>query len=201
MLIMKGLEVKKIRKDLGYSQEKFAELVGVHPRTVQNWESGAEVPKSKHAILRSLGDLTDKEEAKRQDIVQPARKKGIPFYSDMDVSAGKLNTLYGKEEPAGYIDLPGIKAEALFPVVGYSMQPEINPGDIIGVVAMNSWEIIDPDKIYMIITDEDRMIKHIEMDTDNKNIVWCVSPNYNRFKLNKSDIRAIYRVTFCAKLM
>ena len=29
-------------------------MVGVHPRTVQNWESGSTIPKSKHAILRDL---------------------------------------------------------------------------------------------------------------------------------------------------
>lgn len=196
MLIMKGLEVKKIRKDLGYSQEKFAELVGVHTRTVQNWEGGAEVPKSKHAILRSLSITPE------QDINAPSAKKGIPFYPNLDVSAGKLDTiLYGDDKPTGYVDLPGVKAEALLPVIGCSMQPEINPGDIIGISSMNSWDIIDPDKIYMIITHDDRMIKHLEMDSENSDFIWCVSPNYNKFKLYKTDIRAIYRVTFCAKLM
>ena len=39
---------------MGISQEQLAEMVGVHPRTVQNWESGSTIPKSKHAILRDL---------------------------------------------------------------------------------------------------------------------------------------------------
>lgn len=51
---MNDLDVKKIREELGLSQEALAEKVGVHPRTVQNWESGSKIPKSKHAILRDL---------------------------------------------------------------------------------------------------------------------------------------------------
>ena len=51
---MNDLDIKKIRKKLGISQEQLAEMVGVHPRTVQNWESGSTIPKSKHAILRDL---------------------------------------------------------------------------------------------------------------------------------------------------
>ncbi|MBR4860129.1 MAG: helix-turn-helix domain-containing protein [Alphaproteobacteria bacterium] len=48
------MDIKKIREKLGISQEQLAEMVGVHPRTVQNWESGSTIPKSKHAILRDL---------------------------------------------------------------------------------------------------------------------------------------------------
>ena len=51
---MNDLDIKKIREKLGMSQEQLAEMVGVHPRTVQNWESGSTIPKSKHAILRDL---------------------------------------------------------------------------------------------------------------------------------------------------
>lgn len=51
---MNDLDIKKIRERLGISQETLAEMVGVHPRTIQNWESGTTIPKSKHAILRDL---------------------------------------------------------------------------------------------------------------------------------------------------
>ena len=51
---MNDLDIKKIRETLGISQEQLAEMVGVHPRTIQNWESGTTIPKSKHAMLRDL---------------------------------------------------------------------------------------------------------------------------------------------------
>lgn len=37
---MNDLDVKKIRLDLGVSQEKLAEMLGVSLRTVQRWEQG-----------------------------------------------------------------------------------------------------------------------------------------------------------------
>ena len=35
---MNNFDIKKIREQLGVSQEQFAEMIGVHTRTVQNWE-------------------------------------------------------------------------------------------------------------------------------------------------------------------
>lgn len=51
---MNDIDIKEIRLKLGVSQEKLAEMLGVHHRTIQNWESGSKIPKSKHEILRSL---------------------------------------------------------------------------------------------------------------------------------------------------
>ena len=51
---MNDLDIRKIREKLGVSQEFLAEMIGVHPRTIQNWESGSTIPKSKYAILRDL---------------------------------------------------------------------------------------------------------------------------------------------------
>ncbi len=50
------LDAKQIRERLGMTQEKFAEILGVHARTVQNWESGKTIPESKHALLRELAE-------------------------------------------------------------------------------------------------------------------------------------------------
>lgn len=39
---------------LGFTQKQLAETVGVSVNTIQNWESGGKIPKSKHPILQSL---------------------------------------------------------------------------------------------------------------------------------------------------
>ncbi|MDR2914954.1 MAG: S24 family peptidase [Tannerella sp.] len=127
---------------------------------------------------------------------------GSPFYSELPVSAGESGELIPAEEvPSGYIKIPGISPLAYFPVVGFSMRPEINPGDVIGVVTVNSWDRVDPDKTYMIITHEERMIKHLRVDNEREDILWCFSPNYKDFILPKEDIRAIYHVVFTGRLM
>jgi len=64
LLYMTGIDVKKIRLKLGISQEKLAEMIGVAPRTVQNWESGTKIPKSRYAILRNISKDVEKGEVK-----------------------------------------------------------------------------------------------------------------------------------------
>lgn len=51
---MSDLDIKEIRKKLGVSQTKLAEILGVHLKTVQNWEAGKVIPKTKYGILQSL---------------------------------------------------------------------------------------------------------------------------------------------------
>lgn len=53
-LIMNGLETKEVREKLGLSQERFAKLLGITTRTVQNWESGGTIPQTKQAILHEI---------------------------------------------------------------------------------------------------------------------------------------------------
>ena len=126
---------------------------------------------------------------------------GVPYYEDLPVSAGQFEVLLQEAKPNGYINIPELRAQALFPVVGCSMKPEINPGDVVGVESINNWDMIDPDKIYMIITNDDRMIKHLEIDDDDPEVLWCVSPNYKRFRISKNNIKAIYRICYVGKLM
>lgn len=51
---MTDLELKELRKKLGLTQVQMAELVGVDVKTIQNWESGRKIPKTKDGILRGL---------------------------------------------------------------------------------------------------------------------------------------------------
>jgi DNA-binding XRE family transcriptional regulator len=51
---MCDLNVKEIRKNLGVSQTKFAEMLGVSRKTIQNWESGGVIPLTKRVKLLNL---------------------------------------------------------------------------------------------------------------------------------------------------
>lgn len=141
------------------------------------------------------------DQQKKDKIEAKTKTQGVPYYEELPVSAGQLEVLLQSSKPTGYINIPGLRAQALFPVVGCSMKPEINPGDVVGVEALNNWDSIDPDKVYMVITSDDRMIKHLELDDEDGEILWCVSPNYKRFKIAKNSIKAIYRICYVGKLM
>lgn len=125
--------------------------------------------------------------------------KGAKPFFNLPVSAGNsLFEVMGINRPDGFIyNLPGMAfTENFLPVVGYSMEPEVKENAIIGVRKMDKWETLNTTKKYLIITRDDRMIKYIEHDEINDDILWCVSPNYKRFKVYKSDIVEIQRITF-----
>lgn len=134
--------------------------------------------------------------------VVPTEGNGVPFFKELPVSAGKaeLMLIENAERAAGFINITGVSGMAAFPVIGCSMEPVIHAGDIVVVDDVDRWDRIDPDKIYLIFTHDDRMIKHLEMDENNSDILWCVSPNYKRFSIQKADICKIYRVTFYGRL-
>lgn len=118
-----------------------------------------------------------------------------PFFSDMPVSAGLRDAFDPSSEKAsGYISLPSQNANFYFPVSGTSMEPEVFSGDIVGVVRVEPYDKISPESIYMIVTNESRMIKHCYIDENIPELLWCVSPNYPSFPINRADICAMFRV-------
>ncbi|MDR1883021.1 MAG: S24 family peptidase [Prevotella sp.] len=130
-------------------------------------------------------------------------KDAIPYYADLPVSAGEqaLAEVVSTETPTGYMLIPGVSAKGIFPVVGCSMLPLIKAGDYIGINEINRWDLVDPAKIYMIITHEERMIKRLRTDSEDDEILWCVSENYKDFKILKVDIKAIYHVVYHGELL
>ncbi len=53
-------DIKEFRKKHNLTQEKLAEMIGVSWRTIQNYESGYTIPKSKNALLRVVFDEFNK---------------------------------------------------------------------------------------------------------------------------------------------
>lgn len=128
----------------------------------------------------------------------------IPYYKELPVSAGKLEVIkkfVDNENEHGWIKLPNASAIAAFPVVGCSMEPHIEQGDIIAIAPVERWDKVDPDKVYMIITKYERMIKHLMVDENSDKFIWAVSPNYNKFKVPVDEIIEIYKVVFHGRLM
>lgn len=156
-------------------------------------------------LLTGKGSMLVDEENTGAPVVSDEETRGsVPYYGDLPVSAGKqdLATVLSNMKPTGWINLPGMQSSiGAFPVIGCSMEPDIKPGDFISIIEVDRWERLDPDKTYMIITHDDRMIKHLSVDDNDDEILWCISPNYPKFKIDKSEIVAIYRVTFHGRLV
>lgn len=50
------IKIKEIREKLGLTQQEFAKEIGVHYKTVQNWEAGRPIPESKRELLSKFID-------------------------------------------------------------------------------------------------------------------------------------------------
>lgn len=126
---------------------------------------------------------------------------GAPYYP-IPVTAGNTEQLLQEEEkPTGFISIPGIYCKAYFPVVGFSFEPLIRAGDVIGIDFIDRWERLDPDSIYFIITENQRMIKRLSDDPENPDRLICISPNFKEFPIWKDEIRVIHKVIFYGRLV
>lgn len=119
-----------------------------------------------------------------------------PIYESYPVSAGNMGlSAVRDDKPDGYAytTMPGV---TFFPVVGCSFEPIIKAGNYVGAVKIDSWDRVDTEKIYFILTREERMIKRLRIDKSDNNILWCVSPNFHEFKIMKQDVIEISHVFF-----
>lgn len=58
---MNDLDIIKIRRDLGKTQQEFAEFLGVDRRTVINYEQGKKIPASRIKLLEILLSNNEKQ--------------------------------------------------------------------------------------------------------------------------------------------
>lgn len=202
--------IRQIIENKSLSVNAFANAISVAQGTLASMLNRGTEPSNKtlNAVLSAFPEvnpdwlLTGSGEMYLSNGIQPhpvKQSKGdIPYYEKLPVSAGQIEVVLQEANPSGYMFIPGVHAIAFFPVIGCSMSPRINEGDIIGVDNINSWETPDPDKIYLIITNEDRMIKHLQADANDPEILWAISDNkaFDKFKILKENIKYIYRVTY-----
>ena len=59
-MTINSLDIREFRKKNGLTQGELAEILGLSERTVQNYESGGVIPKTKTAIFRKIFDNYDK---------------------------------------------------------------------------------------------------------------------------------------------
>lgn len=190
------IDLKKFRSDNHLTQVQTAEYFGCKQSFISGIERGIEkIPE--HFISKLKADKNIKVNIEDLEDI-PQDLKPVPFWN-LPVTAGRsLMEITSKTKPDGYVSgLPGADlAEHILPVTGTSMEPDVPEGALIGVRKMDRWETLNTGRIYLIITQDDRMIKRIEHDAENEAILWCTSPNYPRFKIYKSDIIEIQRVCF-----
>lgn len=122
----------------------------------------------------------------------------IPFYSTGAKSGSLLSAEFKRQKEAGYVyNVPFTNgAEYIIPANDLSFEPEIKSGATIGVKKVDSLDGLNTGRIYLIITKEDIMLRHIEYDMNDDSILWLSSPRFPKFKVLKGDVVEVFRVCF-----
>ena len=202
---MEDINVRQIRKVLGYTQNGFADAMGVSPRTLWAWEHGTQVPKSKIRIMLDMLKQAgyDVQAYERQlsianDVEEPANNVGIPllpvnaiggYVNDDDVSI--------MEYECERIMSPIRGAELAVRVSGDSMYPRYPNGSMVFIRKHDPNIFIEWGSYYVVNTTNGTIIKRITDGDDNTITCSSVNPNFKDFKVARSEIRAMYKILGC----
>ncbi len=193
--------VVAVLKHIGMNVNRASKFLGVPQRTLNRQvnEGGNISMEIVYAILNNVPEISPAWLIAGEGAMlvgeEAPKVCTIPFYDDLPLSAGHRDAFDpANEKPSAYISIPSSPADFYFPVSGNSMEPEFNDGDIVGVKRVDRSEGIVHGAVYMVVTNENRMIKRCYHDNNDPNLIWCVSPNYPSFPINKNDVCALFKV-------
>ena len=202
---MNKLNIKELREKLGITQEELAKRLGVHARTIQNWESGTKIPESKHAILRTL--TKDEATAKTQPhdgeaAIIPEERNLVPLIP-IQAQGGSLNdfTTSVMEYDCEKVLSPIKGVDYAMTVSGDSMAPEYPSGCQILIKRIDENAFIDWGKVFVLDTVNGAIIKKL-MPTSDPDKVLCVSinPDYPSYEVCLEHVFGVYRVLMCMSM-
>jgi phage repressor protein C with HTH and peptisase S24 domain len=198
-------KLKTLIREYGGTQKVFASMIGTTQPTIANWLAQNQIPSGGIAkICKALPDvsfdwLTGESETMQRgdrDETEGGMAVGAAYYSRMPASAGQLEM--GDEDlTTERISIPGVEVDAYFPVVGNSMDPTIQSGDIVGIRKLDSMDRIRPNEIYLVFTrDNERMLKRIKgMNGQSPSLtLYSDNPAYDPFAVLKEQVAAVYKV-------
>ena len=130
---MIGKNIRRLRKDAGYSQEQLARKLGITQGAVSQWEKDRTIPDTPFVIEMAnifnvpLDAFTDDSPLRDMDAVN-IRRHAVPILGS--IACGEKIT--PDTEPDGYTDLPdGISADFALRCKGDSMAPTLIDGDLV----------------------------------------------------------------------
>lgn len=120
---------------------------------------------------------------------------GTPVY-DIDATCGLLSRSFEDEKIIGYVNLPDIKKDShIITACGDSMEPRIMNGDKIVLREIISWSYFYFGQIYLVLTEDYRMLKYVRKHKDENYIILkSENKSYDDIELKKSQILKLFVV-------
>lgn len=147
-------------------------------------------------LLTGQGDMFTRQAGELATVAPQITGQRIPYY-DIDATAGDVSVF---EAPHEVVDrhfiIPNFNdCDFAINVSGHSMYPKINNGDIILCKRLHDLEVVPLGEIYLIITDEQRLIKYIrKADRQEHFLLVSENPKFDPFELHRGKIRQLYLV-------
>ena len=190
-------DIKKIREQLDMTQEQFAQELGTTVRTIQNWEAGKVIPKSKEALINKLIDIN---EHSSRNISTYEEKEGydshlVPLLP-VSAMAGSLMGFSESMDPSycQKIRTTVDGAEWAIQLSGDSMEPKYHSGMYILIKKMTG-SFIPWGQALVLDTYDGIVLKEIYPSDDEDYIeAHSTNPKYPPFKIEKSMILGVYKV-------
>ncbi len=199
---MTDLELKELRKKLGLTQAEMAKLVGVDVKTIQNWEYGKPIPRTKDGILRNIqeGKVSNSQDG------APGSNKRIPLY-DTVATIGGVNEMAaavnGVAAPTSTIDAGDWFRDATAAIKHYGESMiEYPPGCTLVIKEVLNRDLIVPGCNYVIETSEYRVTKRLQLGDDNTFRAYSTNTEtyadgklvHEPFNIPKVEIRRMFLV-------
>ncbi|MGG7036396.1 MAG: S24 family peptidase [Flavobacterium sp.] len=209
---MNSLDIKEIRSKLKLSQSELAKMLGISLRTVQNWEAGEAIPKTKHEILRSLQIGKLPIDKKTDDVVNETgsvynktlKEEGVPLIpieAMAGFGTGSIQVMDYDTQRYIVPEFTELKTDFMIRVKGSSMYPKYNSGDIVACKKLPLDTFFQWNKVYVLDTIQGAMIKRIHKSKQEGHIT-CVSDNekYEPFEISTDEINALALVVGVIRL-
>jgi len=181
-----GDRLASLRKTKGYSQKKFADMLGIHPITLLKYEKN-QIEAGTSVLLKAVSVtkcdpgwlLTGKEPEAREVSITGSKTDDyamIPF--SHEVAAGTAREAEIEEEPVivhrrllARHHVSSDKCRA-YRVRGRSMEPKLQDGDIIVCAMLQSGlENLDSKGLYCVHSPEGVTVKKVHYDSAHKSLI------------------------------
>jgi len=210
--------ISELRKDKKLSQEQLANLCGVTKQAISDIERGKSAPGFAivQGILSSISDLNPAWFILGQGEMYVGTANpsytivenpytpynttavGVPLYGDLLATGGIAELFMDTPEvPTQYISVPGFNdCDGAIPVIGNSMAPRINSGDIVLCKKEAQPYLFLYGEIYLVITRSYRTIKYVRRGTSATTIILAShdSASYEPVEIEVSELLHLYRV-------
>lgn len=225
------LNIKELRDNMNLTQDDLAAKTGIPRDRIAKWEQGKGKPKaedynilvnffSREEVPKDSGAKTGKQPFHKQlheQKLNGIKENTIPYYGE-PIAVGGTNysaDMTAITQPTDRLDIGDVlrDSQCAMQVFSNSMTPNYPPGCIVGLIKKEN-KIIEPGRVYVIETVDDRIIKRLYPSIENKlSAFLCVSDNsmkwesgpmagqyfFPPFEIAFEDIVRLYTVTGVVK--